>query len=100
MTETAAVVNEKGRLMISGDLDFETVPFLWEQSLSFFTESEDVHIDLEKIIFSNSAGVALLIEWMKYANALRKNIYFYHIPSQLNSIIEAVGMGALVKTLS
>ncbi|HSW92828.1 MAG TPA: STAS domain-containing protein [Gammaproteobacteria bacterium] len=93
-------MNEKGHLMISGDLDFETVPFLWEQSLSFFSTSDDVHIDLGHITFSNSAGVALLIEWMKYAKALRKNIYFHHISSQQNSIIEAVGIDALVKTLS
>jgi phospholipid transport system transporter-binding protein len=87
-----SIINQNGRLIISGDLDFFTVPIIWKQSLPLLSASRELNFDLEKISFSNSAGLALLVEWVKYAKASNKKIYFHHIPSQLNSIIKATGV--------
>jgi phospholipid transport system transporter-binding protein len=92
MSEVFGIVNQEGRLVVSGDLNFVTVPKVWEQSLLLLTSLPELNFDLEKITFSNSAGLALLIEWMKYAKKSQKKIYFHHIPSQLSSIIKATGV--------
>lgn len=92
MTQAFGIVNQNGRLIVSGDLNFKTVPKLWEQSLPLLAASPELNFDLEKITFSNSAGLALLIEWMKYAEQSSKKIHFHHIPSQLSSIIDATGV--------
>jgi phospholipid transport system transporter-binding protein len=86
------IVKQNGRLMVSGDLNFKTVPTLWMQSLPLLAEINDLHFDFEQIRFSNSAGIALMIEWMKYAKDAQKNISFHHIPLQLDSIINATGV--------
>jgi len=92
MLNMTGIINQNGCLIVSGDLDFLTVPIVWKQSLPLLTASSELNFDLEKITFSNSAGLALLIEWMKYAKRSGKKIYFHHIPSQLNSIIKATGV--------
>lgn len=86
------IVNENGRLVISGDLNFLTVPKVWELSLPLISKAQELNFDLEKITFSNSAALALLIEWIKYAKENQKKIQFHHIPPQLTSIINATGV--------
>lgn len=92
MSQAFGIVNQKGRLVVSGDLNFMTVPLLWEQSLSLLAALSELNFDLENITSSNSAGLALLIEWMKYAKNSQKKICFHHIPSQLGSIVSAAGV--------
>jgi len=88
----ASIENKNSHLIISGDLNFLTVPLLWKQSLPLLAVSQELNFDLENITFSNSAGLALLIEWIKYAKQSKKNIHFHHIPSQLDSMIKASGV--------
>jgi phospholipid transport system transporter-binding protein len=83
---------EKDRLMVSGDLDFSTVMLLWKQSLPLISSVKELNFDLAEVSNSNSAGLALLIEWLKYAKTAKKPIRFMQIPEQLKSIISAAGM--------
>ena len=92
MLKAVSIVNQNGRLIVSGDLNFLTVPIVWEHSLPLLSTSQELNFDLEKITFSNSAALALLIEWIKYAKKNQKKIQFHHIPPQLTSIINAAGV--------
>jgi len=92
VTEAARIVNQNGHLIVSGDLNFLTVPLLWEQSLPLLSAYLELNFDLEKVTSSNSAGIALLIEWIKYAENSHKKINFYHISPQLSSIMNALGV--------
>ena len=83
---------EKDRLIVSGDLDFSTVMLLWKQSLPLISSLKELNFDLAQVNTSNSAGLALLIEWIKYAMQTKKPIQFMQIPKQLKSIISAAGM--------
>ncbi len=91
-TEAASIVAVQDRLMVSGDLNFSTVPLLWQQSLPLLAVSPALYFDFTKITSSNSAGLALLIEWLKYAKKSQKNVKFNNMPAQLKSIIEAAGV--------
>ena len=92
MSKAAITADEKGQLIVSGELNFATILGLWNQSLPLFINCSHIDIDLSQVTLSNSAGVALLIEWLKYAKQNNKAIAFHGIPAQLQSIAAVAGV--------
>ena len=85
------VVSE-GQFLISGDLDFGSVPVVWKASQSLFADSHSLTIDLSGVKHSNSAGLALLIQWMRYAASKDKTITFLNLPEQMKEIARVCGV--------
>ncbi|EKD73693.1 MAG: hypothetical protein ACD_45C00217G0009 [uncultured bacterium] len=98
MTRQANIVVQRGCLFVSGDLNFLTVMAVWQKSLVLFKELNELHFDLAHVHSSNSAGLALLVEWVRYAKNVNKPITFADIPPQLNSIIAAAGMQKMLSS--
>ena len=82
------------RLCLSGRLDFDSVAELLaaEQPWPADGADADVHIDLADISHSNSAGLALLLEWMKKAQQKGLQIKYHNVPEQLWVIARAYGV--------
>ncbi|MCD6038895.1 MAG: Sulfate transporter/antisigma-factor antagonist [Gammaproteobacteria bacterium] len=96
METTATIVCEDHRLRVSGELNFKTVEALWKQSLPFLSSQQSsIDIDLSQITMSNSAGLALLVEWLKYAKRENKTIIFHGIPPQLQSIAKVAAVNLI-----
>ena len=57
---------------------------------------KEIRIDLSSVMHSNGAGLALLVEWMRYANANQKKIHFKNIPENLLSIAKVSGIAELI----
>jgi len=74
------------RLVVEGELDFTTVVALLGDAQPLFDAGSEVRIDLQGITRSDSAGLALLIEWMRTAQRLGKAIKFLNIPPQMLDI--------------
>ncbi len=74
------------RLEVEGELDFTTVIGLLADARPLLDAGSDVRIDLQGITRSDSAGLALLIEWMRTAQRLGKAIQFLNIPAQMLAI--------------
>lgn len=91
----ASFIKEQESLKISGILNFASIVKLWEESLSFFSKQQTVCINLADVTHANSGGLALMIEWIKYAKDLNKPIIFEKIPSKLQSIIDVAGINHL-----
>ena len=83
---TASITCENNCLFVAGELNFMTVTELWEHSLPLLANCTNLCFDLSKITSVNSGGLALLLEWLKYAKCHRKSIQFNHVPSHLKSI--------------
>jgi len=81
-----------GCLMISGTLNFMTVVELWNASLSFIAKNPALQFDFSKVTAVNSAGLALLLEWLRYAKSHNKMISFDNMPKQLLSIATVAGI--------
>lgn len=96
---SASISYQNNRLMVSGDLGFQTVMNVWTQSLPLMTQPSELQFDLSNVISSDSAGLALLLEWVKHAKHLQKNISFQYIPAQLNSIIAAAGISNILSSV-
>lgn len=58
---------------------------------------ESVHtIDLSGISHSDSAGVALLLEWWRRARRRGHDLTYSHAPQQMRAIIEVSGLAQIL----
>lgn len=83
---------EAGGFLLTGAMTFETVPALWRQSTALFDNGDSVTLDLHGITHTDSAGLALLIEWLRIARGKNKGIVFKNIPPQMMAIARASGL--------
>lgn len=81
-----------GRYVLSGVLSFETVPALWRRSDALLQGVPEVKLDLKRITRTDSAGLALLVEWMRLARQRGIRINFLNIPSQMLAIARVSGL--------
>jgi phospholipid transport system transporter-binding protein len=72
-----------GRFSVIGALNFESAPDLYHRSRAQFKNATQMLIDLSGVTQADSAGLALLIEWMRWARANNQQIGFENSPSQL-----------------
>jgi phospholipid transport system transporter-binding protein len=75
-----------GRFRVSGTLDANTVTSVLEQSAELFGDTPEIHVDLGGVTDADSAGLALLIEWMRIALQRRQTIRFANLPAQINAL--------------
>ncbi len=83
---------EGNQCVITGDLNFSTVEVLWKESLPLLATLQELKFDLSKVTSANSAGVTLLIEWLKYAKREKKAISFSNIPVSIMSLATIAGV--------
>ena len=72
-----------GRYALSGDLGFENVPAVLEKSREAFSRERKIEIDLSGVTSSDSAALALLIEWIRLARARDVPIVYAGLPDLL-----------------
>jgi phospholipid transport system transporter-binding protein len=97
MPRKANIVASDNLLVVSGELVFQTVMTVWEASLPLLANQSALQFDLAGVTLSNSAGVALILEWMKFAKLHNKVIKFHNTPAQLLSIISVSGLETMLK---
>ncbi len=87
-----------GHYILKGQLNFETVPELWEKhKISLFTDETDVlDIDLSQLERSDSSGLALLVEWYREAEQEGKQITFLNLPEQMYEIARISGLNEIL----
>lgn len=78
-----ALGNERYR--VSGVLDAVTTPKLLADSAGKFSNQSgvDIHVDLADVSESDSAGLALVIEWLRLARQRGQRMNFANLPKQL-----------------
>lgn len=77
------------RYLVSGPLLFQTVAEARMLGLRLLSERERLVLDLSGVVQSDSAALALLIEWMREARGRGTRVHFENIPSQLQAIARA-----------
>ena len=76
-----------GRFRVDGILDASTAGQVLEQSEPLFAQaSADIEVDLSGVGESDSAGLALLIEWLRLARQGGKPIRFKNVPAQIEAL--------------
>jgi phospholipid transport system transporter-binding protein len=80
-----------GLFAVDGELTFATIDKRTLKSSSFLNSGKDITIDLAQVACTDSAGLALLIEWLKRARAGRTHLHFRNIPQQLLTLAKLSG---------
>ncbi|HEB59139.1 MAG TPA: STAS domain-containing protein [Gammaproteobacteria bacterium] len=86
----------EGRFQLCGELNMRTVPDLYRASAGFVVGHPRVRVDLAEVHHTDSAGLALLIEWMREARDRNVDIAFQHLPDQLLRIARASGLADIL----
>lgn len=75
-----------GRFSLTGSLTFETVTAVLEASKELFDDSPAIRLDLSNVVEGDSAGLALLLEWINWAKAYGREIRYFGIPAPILAI--------------
>lgn len=82
---------------LEGELSFKSVPVLGDQEGVLFNNGEDTVIcDLSGIERSDSAGLALLVSWVRAARSRGKSLRLRAMPEQLLSMVRVSGLEAVL----
>lgn len=96
MPNNADVVLQNNELVLSGNLDFTNVMRVFEKGLAQFNTAPNLVFNFAGLKTSNSAGVALMIEWVRCAKQRNKAIKFQSVSPELLSIAKAAGLDKLL----
>jgi len=85
------------KYLVSGTVDFTTVPGLLRQVSGFISgsnpvDSTPVVIDLAQVNECNSAALALMLEIVRKAQLKKIALYFENLPATVSAIARAYGV--------
>lgn len=87
MNHSGIIQQDPQHFLVEGELNMLTVPALLQAMTSQFpANGSEVHIDLAGVTRSDSTGLALLVEWLRLAQAGDIRLHFHNLPSQLQEI--------------
>lgn len=86
-----------GRLRLHGPLDFGTAAALWQEGLAAVAGEGVTEVDLSAVERTDSAGVALLLDWARRAQGAGGRLRLHGVPEQLTAIIRASGVEGVVE---
>ncbi len=85
----------EGRLSLEGAIDFGSVPGLYRQLADYLQQGASLSIDLEGVERFNSAGLALLLQWLEDARKRNVELTFLNLPAahgELASLYNLTGL--------
>jgi len=89
-----------GVFLLSGELSFSSVPGVLRESqkslASCMGSGIGIAIDLQAVGRSDSAGIALLVEWARSARRQNSEITFLNIPPQMLALTRLSGLEAVL----
>ena len=75
-----------GKFSLSGRMTFQTAGSILRFSERLFEEHTRIEVDLERVTATDSAGLALLLEWITWANHTVREIRFVNVPAKIDAI--------------
>ena len=91
MTKLSIIDQGGGYFIVDGDLTFSTIDKQTVKSFAFLNVAKPIVIDLGRVVCTDSAGLALMIEWIKHTRHHRAHITFKNIPEQLLNLAKLSG---------
>lgn len=91
MSKLNIIDQGSGEFIIDGDLTFASIDKDTVKSFAFLSSAKEISIDLSKVNNTDSAGLALMIEWIKYSRQHRLHLSFKNIPEQLLTLAKLSG---------
>lgn len=92
MSKLTLIKEGPGHFIVNGDLTFSGMDKKTVSSFAFLSTTKQVTIDLGGVDNADSAGLALMIEWIKVARSKRVQLRFRNIPEQLLHLAKLSGL--------
>lgn len=96
MSEYTLEDRGEGRFSLSGEMSFDTAERILKESGEPFEEHTQLEIDLSGVTLSDSAGLALLLEWVTWANHTVREIRFTGMPERVLAIAKTTEVEGLL----
>ena len=97
MSESRLEDKGGGCFLLSGKMTFGSVNEILDTSLELFIAHPRIEVDLSGVTKSDSAGLALLLEWITWANHNVHEIRFLHTPEKIDAIAKTTEVDHLLK---
>ena len=92
MAEARFTDKGNGHWLLEGELGFATVPGVLRHAGADMRGLDRIRVDLKGVTRADSAGLALLVEWLRESERAGVPIRFVNIPVQLLSIARVCGL--------
>jgi phospholipid transport system transporter-binding protein len=87
----------EGDFLVRGDMTFATVSQGLKQASALLKGNcRSIRFDMAGVSRSDSAGVALLIEWLRLARSYGCELFYSNIPSSLDAMIRVGGVESML----
>ena len=86
----------EGRFALLGDMTFETAERILRTSEAPFEKYTRIEVDFHDVTDSDSAGLALLLEWITWANHTVREIRFVSLPERIVAIAKTTEVDHLL----
>ena len=86
-----------GRFSLSGRMTFDTAGQILRESEIPFEEHTRIEVDLSGVDETDSAGLALLLEWITWANHTVREIRFTDMPEKISAIARTTEVEHLLR---
>ena len=95
---TAFQAGAAGTYRLEDALTFATVPILRQPGLDLIAAaSGDIAFDLECVPLTDSAGLALLIDWLAEARARQRTLRYIKVPDALSELAKLSDVESLIE---
>ncbi len=81
-----------GSFFVEGSLTFSSISKKTIPDFDFLKQSKEVCINLKKVTHADSAGLALVLEWIKHSKQNKTKLFFKNIPQQLSTLASLSGL--------
>jgi len=85
-----------GRYQLEGELSFASVQLALQKTAKFFVSPARMVFDLAKVSKADSAGLALLLEWLRQAALGGVELHYVNLPLQLQAMAALVGVDGIL----
>jgi ABC-type transporter Mla MlaB component len=82
---------------VRGDCVMTTVSGILKQGQDFIVSAHQPIFHLSKINLCDSASVALLLEWARYARGQGKTVQYLHLPERMYAMIRLSGLETVLR---
>ncbi len=86
-----------GHFSLEGEMTFHSAGHLLRVSEPLFEEHTQIEMDLGGVTETDSAGLALMLEWITWANHTVREIRFTNVPEKIDAIAKTTEVDHLLK---
>jgi len=82
---------------VSGPLTFDTVTELYRSSAPWFAGKPELVVDCSGVTRIDSAGLALMVEWLRQARDTKCALRFRNLPEQVLTLVRINGLQDVIR---